>query len=116
VNDKIAPKSNAIEVADPIALGEGKIPGCVKASVLGCFRVRTAGMQPNDSMGTRESRQVQAQLVRSNKPRKRGRPDGRTEVRLADITLRSGEPTTWGKRPAEVEPFGGNMGSIQRED
>ena len=30
--------------------------------------VRTAGMQPKESMGTRESRQVQEQLVRSDKP------------------------------------------------
>jgi hypothetical protein len=30
--------------------------------------VRTAGMQPKESMGTRESRQVQVQLVRSDKP------------------------------------------------
>jgi hypothetical protein len=58
--------------------------------------VRTAGMQPKDFMGTRESRQVQASLVGSDKPTKRGRPEDLAAVRLADSTRRSGEPATWG--------------------
>jgi hypothetical protein len=32
----------------------------------------------------------------SDEPATRGRPDGQTEVRLADSTLRSGEPAAWG--------------------
>ncbi len=54
--------------------------------------------------------------VRPEKLIKKGRPDGPEEVRLADITQRSGEPITWGKRPVEIESFWGDIGSIQREN
>src|SRR6201982_372905 len=53
-------------------------------------------MRPKGFWGTREIRQVQALLVRSAKLARRGKPDDLAEVRLADITPRSGEPTTWG--------------------
>ena len=48
--------------------------------------VRTASMQPKDSMGTREIRQAQAWLVGSDKLKKRGRSEGLMEVRLPDST------------------------------
>ena len=75
-------------------------------------------------MGTREIRQVQAELVGLDKPPTRGQPEGLTEVRLADSTLRSGEPITWGsgqqKRNRSREtwaPFNGRIRpSIQREE
>jgi len=86
--------------------------------------VRTASMQPKDFMGTRESRQVQAWLVGSDKPTKRGRPEDLTEVRLADRTRRSGEPTTWGSGQRKLNrswetwaPSEGRIrSSMQREE
>ena len=75
-------------------------------------------------MGTREIRRVQAELVGSDKPTRRGRSDGPAEVRLADSTLRSGEPITWGSGQQELNrswatwaPYNGRLRpSIQRED
>src|ERR1700683_2104839 len=81
-------------------------------------------MQPNDFMGTRESRQVQAWLVGSDKLNKRGRSEGLTEVRLADSTRRSGEPATWGSGQRKLNgswetwaPYQGRIRpSMQREE
>ena len=94
------------------------------ASVLECFRGCTVGMSSKDFMGTREIRRVQAELVGSDKPTRRGRSDGLAEVRLADSTLRSGEPATWGSGQQKLNrswatwaPFNGRLRpSIQRED
>jgi hypothetical protein len=69
VNGKIAPKTIVVEAADLISLWgrrnlrmrNGKCPRDASG-------VRTAGMRPKDFMGTREIRQVQASLVRSDKP------------------------------------------------
>jgi hypothetical protein len=57
---------------------------------------RTAGMPPKGFRRTQESRQGQAELVGSDKRARRGRPDERAEVRLAESTPRPGEPATWG--------------------
>src|SRR5216684_6466506 len=81
-------------------------------------------MQPKDSMGTRESRQVQASLVRSDKPTRRERPDDLAAVRLADSTRRSGEPATGGSGQRKVSrsmdtwaPYNGRIRpSMQREE
>src|SRR5262250_2778199 len=81
-------------------------------------------MQPKGFTGTRESRQVQAQLVRSDKPTKQEGSDDLTAVRLADSTLRSGEPTTWGSGQRKLNcswetwaPFKGRIRpSMQREE
>src|SRR5215472_19374742 len=81
-------------------------------------------MRPKNFMGTRESCQVQAQLVRSDKPARQGGPDDLTEVRLADNTLRSGEPTTWGSGQRKMSrstgtwaPYQGRIRpSMQREE
>lgn len=53
-------------------------------------------MYSKDIIGTREIRLVQAELVGPDKLTMRGWPDDHSEVRLADSTLRSGEPVTWG--------------------
>jgi len=53
-------------------------------------------MYSKDMMGTREIRVFQAELVGSDKLTMRGRPEEHAEVRLADSTLRSGEPITRG--------------------
>ncbi len=75
-------------------------------------------------MGTREIRQVQAELVGADKPATRGGPDDLTEVRLTDSTLRSGEPATWGSGQQELNQSretwapckGRTRTSIQREE
>ena len=75
-------------------------------------------------MGTRESRQVQARLVRSDKPTRRERPDDLAAVRLVDSTRRSGEPATWGSGQRKVSrstdtwaPDNGRIRpSMQREE
>ena len=75
-------------------------------------------------MGTREIRQVQAELVGSDELAMRGRPDDLAEVRLADSTLRSGEPITWGSGQQKLKrswetwaPYNGRLRSfIQREE
>src|SRR6201997_2559515 len=80
-------------------------------------------MRPKDFMGTREIRQVQALLVRSDKLARRGGPDDLAEVRLADSTPRSGEPATWGSGQRKSNrswetwaPFNGRIRpSMQRE-
>src|SRR6516162_3361091 len=90
----------------------------------GASGVRTAGMQPKGFMGTRESRQVQAKLVRSDKPTKQGGSDDLAAVRLADNTLRSGEPATRGSGQRKLNcswetwaPFNGRIRpSMQREE
>jgi hypothetical protein len=68
VNGDIAPKSIVVEAADLISLWRRQNPGMRNGE---CPRdasgVRTAGMRPKDVMGTREIRQVQAWLVRSDK-------------------------------------------------
>src|SRR5215470_1044503 len=81
-------------------------------------------MQPKGFTGTRESRQVQAQFVRSDKPTKQGGSDDLTAVRLADSTLRSGETTTRGSDQRKLNcswetwaPFKGRIRpSMQREE
>src|SRR5215468_6287308 len=81
-------------------------------------------MQPKGFTGTRESRQVQAQFVRSDKPTKQGGSDDLTAVRLADSTQRSGEPTTRGSGQRKLNcswetwaPFNGRIRpSMQREE
>jgi hypothetical protein len=69
VNGNIAPKSIVVEAADLISLWGRQNPRMRNRE---CPRdasgVRTAGMRPKDFMGTREIRQVQALLVRPDKP------------------------------------------------
>src|ERR1700757_607715 len=80
-------------------------------------------MRPKDFMGTREIRQVQALLVRSDELARRGGPDDLAEVRLADSTPRLGEPATWGSGQRKSNrsweawaPFNGRTRpSMQRE-
>jgi len=62
----------------------GNIPG-----------VLTYSMLSKGSMGTRESWQIQVELVEPNKPTKQEWFDDLSEVGLADSTLRQGEPVTW---------------------
>jgi hypothetical protein len=68
VNGDIAPKSIVVEAADLISLWRRQNPRMRKGE---CPRdasgVGTAGMRPKEVMGTREIRQVQASLVRSDK-------------------------------------------------
>ena len=97
MNGKIAPKSIVMEVADLIPLtGKAESLDAVWQVSRDASGVRTASMQPKDSMGTREIRRVQAWLVGSDKLHKRGRSDDLAEVRLPDSTSRPGEPVTWG--------------------
>jgi hypothetical protein len=69
VNGNIAPKSIVVEAADLISLWRRQNPEMRYSE---CRRdasgVRTAGMRPKEFMGTREIRQVQAALVRPDKP------------------------------------------------
>ena len=58
--------------------------------------VRTVGMRSKGFMWTREIHQSQTELVGSDKLIMRGGTEGRMEVRLADSTLRSGEPVICG--------------------
>ena len=114
MNGKIAPKSNVVEDADLISQwgrqysimrdgdvleASGFVPPACNQRILreqGIFtRFRRKPVGPNKSI-------------------RRGRSDDMVEVRLADITLRSGD-RLHGKRPAEDELFVGNMGSIQWE-
>jgi hypothetical protein len=68
VNGNIAPKSNVVEAADLISLWRRQNPRMRNSECpRGASGVRTAGMRPKDFMGTREIRQVQASLVRSDK-------------------------------------------------
>jgi hypothetical protein len=68
VNGDIAPKSSVVEAADLISLWRRQNPGMRKGErPWDASGVRTAGMRPKDVMGTREIRQVQAWLVRSDK-------------------------------------------------
>jgi hypothetical protein len=68
VNGNIAPKSIVVEAADLISLWRRQNPGMRKGECpWDASGVRTAGMRSKDFMGTREIRQVQASLVRSNK-------------------------------------------------
>jgi hypothetical protein len=61
VNGKIAPKSIVIGVADSIPLwGRLESLNAVWRVSRDASGVRTAGMQPKNYMGTRESCQVQA--------------------------------------------------------
>jgi hypothetical protein len=61
VNDKIAPKSIVMEVADPIPLtGKAESQGALGRVFWDASGVLTAGMQSKDFMGTREIHQVQA--------------------------------------------------------
>ena len=61
VNGKIAPKSIVMEVADLIPLtGKAESLYAVGQVSRDASGVRTASMQPKDSMGTREIRRVQA--------------------------------------------------------
>src|SRR5215475_14347685 len=59
-------------------------------------------MRPKACIRTREIRQVQALLVGSDEPARRGRSDGLAEVRLADSTPRLGKPATWGSGQRKV--------------
>ena len=61
MNGKIAPKSIVMEVADLIPLtGKAETQDAVWQVSRDAAGVRTASMQPKDSMGTREIRRVQA--------------------------------------------------------
>ena len=84
--------------------------------------VRAAGMQPKGSMGTRESRPVQAMTCKVRQAERRGRPDDRTAVRLADTTRRPGEPATGGSGQRKESrstdtwaPFNGRIGLLCKE-
>ena len=66
--------------------------------------VRTYGMLSKASVGTRETRQTQAEPVGPNKCSKRGWPDGLSGVGLADSTLSRGEPGTWGSGQRDLNP------------
>jgi len=93
----IASKSIVVEIADSISQRGRR--NCVmrvgeRSAVFPGF-VPSACSQKG-IMGTREIRLVQAELVGSDKLTMRGRSDDHAEVRLADSTLRSGEPVTWG--------------------
>src|SRR6516165_11567114 len=84
--------------------------------------VRAAGMQPKGSMGTRESRPIQAMTCKVRQAERRGRPDDRTAVRLADITRRPGEPATGGsgqrkesRSTATWAPCNGRTGLLCKE-
>ncbi len=89
----LAPKSNVVEVADPVALRGRQKPRMRERQVSrDASRVCTAGVQSKGFMGTREIRQAQNVLVGSDKRDARGRSDGQAEVRLTDSTQRPGEP------------------------
>lgn len=66
--------------------------------------VRTYGMLPKASVGTREIRRTQAEPVGPDKLSKRGWSDGLSKVGLADSTLRQGEPVTWGSGQRDLSP------------
>ena len=66
--------------------------------------VRTYGMLPKASVGTRETRQTQAEPVGPDKCNKRGWPDGLSGVGLADSTLSRGEPGAWGSGQRDLNP------------
>src|SRR6266705_143150 len=60
--------------------------------------------------------------VGPDKPLRRGRSDDLAEVRLADTTLRSGEPATWGSGQRKLNcstatwaPFNGRSGLLCKE-
>jgi hypothetical protein len=68
VNGDIAPKSIVVEAADLISLWGRQNPGMRNSECPGMLPgFGTAGMRPKEFMGTREIRQVQASLVRSDK-------------------------------------------------
>jgi len=68
VNGNIAPKSIVVEAADLISLWRRQNSGMRNSECpWNASGVRTAGMRPKEFMGTREIRQVQASLVRSDK-------------------------------------------------
>src|SRR5215813_9214745 len=77
--------------------GKAQTPDAVWQVSRDASGVRSACMQPKEFLGTRESRQVQAKLVRSDKPTKRGRPEDRMAVRLADSTRRYRESRLHGE-------------------
>ena len=66
--------------------------------------VRTYGMLPKASVGTRETRQTQVEPVGPDKCNKRGWLDGLSGVGLADSTLSRGEPGAWGSGQRELNP------------
>jgi hypothetical protein len=97
VNGQLAPKSNVVEVAEPIAQrgrqnfktrhGEHLevLPGFVPPACcpkVPCEQGRAVGLK--------------RELVGPAKPKWRERSEGQAAVRLADSTPRSGEPATWG--------------------
>jgi hypothetical protein len=123
VNGKLAPKSIVVGAADPIPLGGRQnpkarhgerpemLPGFVPLACnqgVPCEQGRTVGFK--------------RKLVGPAKPKRRERPDDQTEVRLADSTLRSGEPTTRGSgqrmlncSKATWPPFKGRYGHLCKE-
>ena len=111
MNGVIAPKSNVIEVADPISLRgrqhSDTAPWRVGRDTSG---VRTAGMQPKDLTGTREICPVQASA-----PTSRQGEDGPTTGRKSDQLIVLGERESRGKRLATDDSFWGDTGSMQRE-
>ena len=69
MNGNIAPKSIVVEAVELISLWGRQNPRMrYREYPRDASGVRTAGMRPKDCMGTREIRQVQASLVRSDKP------------------------------------------------
>src|SRR3954451_10420204 len=114
-----AAKSNVIEAADPIPLRGRQHPDTAAWRVgRDASGVRTAGMQPKDLTGTREIRPVQAQACRQAA---KARTD-RAEVRPADSTRRTGEPSTRGSGWRQVTrswatwaPFNGSDNPLCKE-
>ena len=97
MNDKIAPKSIVIEVADPIPLrGRQKL----KMRHGECVELLPGFVPPacNQGVPWEQGRSVGLRPwpVGSDKLIQRGRSEGLTEVRLPVSTPRTGEPATWG--------------------
>src|ERR1700737_1529264 len=97
VNGKIAPKSNVIGVADPIAQRGRRNRWPRQRERPG----GPPGFVPPESTqrGNREkgrSIRFKRKLVGPAKPMRREGADDRVEVRLTDSTPRSGEPAPWG--------------------
>ena len=104
MNGMLAPKSIVVETADLISHGGRQNLGSRHGERLqDVSGVGTVGMQLKDLTGTREIRQVQEELVGSDEPTTRGRPEDLAEVRLVDSTLRAGEPATWGSGQRELD-------------
>jgi hypothetical protein len=123
VNGKIAPKSNVIGVADPIAQRgrRNRWPRQrERPAVLPGFVPPACNQRGQREQG--RSIRFKRKLVRPAKPMRREGPDDRMEVRLADSTLRSGEPATWGSGQRWLDcswatwaPYNGRHGLLFNE-